>query len=63
MNLNLAVLLVEPAAFAVGLAVLRIPEALVAQRWRLVMAVLAVLSAAGAVAAGGTATGWLALDV
>ena len=63
MNLNLAVLLVEPAAFAVGLAVLRIPEALVAQRWRVVMAVLAVISAAGAVAAGGTTTGWLPLDV
>jgi len=62
-NLNLAVLLIEPAAFAVGLAVLRIPEALLAQRWRAAMAALATVSAVGAVAAGGTPTGWLPVDV
>ena len=62
MNSHPAVLLIEPAAFAAGLAVLRIPVARLEERRRLVLLMLAVVSAVGAVAAGGSATGWLPID-
>ena len=63
MELNLALLLVEPAAFVAGLGILRLPADALRARRRPVLAALAVLSAAAAAASGGSPTGWPALDI
>ena len=63
MDLNPAVLLVEPAAFAAGMAVLRVPVARVRSSRPVALAVMAALSALAAVLAGGSATGWAPLDI
>ncbi|HVL28469.1 MAG TPA: hypothetical protein VM390_10005, partial [Acidimicrobiales bacterium] len=61
--MNVAVLLVEPAAFAAALAVLRVPVPKLRRASPPALAAVAVLSAAGAVAAGASPTGWAALDI
>jgi len=58
-----ALLLVEPAAFAAGFGVLRLPADAVRARRRPALVVMAVLSAAAAVASGAAPTGGLALDI
>lgn len=62
-DVNLTVLLVEPAGFAAGAALARAPWAVERNPQRVVLSVMAAVSAMAAVAAGGSATGWIALDV
>ncbi|MDQ4068286.1 MAG: hypothetical protein M3203_02215, partial [Actinomycetota bacterium] len=63
MDFHPAVLLVEPLAFAAGLAVLRVDVERVRASRALALVVLAAVSAVGAVVAGGSPTGWVLLDV
>lgn len=63
MDLNPAVLVAEPAAFAAGAAVLRVPPAMIERPRRIALIGLAGLSAVGAMLAGGAPTGWAPLDV
>ncbi|MGH9225981.1 MAG: DUF4012 domain-containing protein [Acidimicrobiales bacterium] len=62
MGVNWAYLAAEPAAFLVGTVLVRAGRPLLAERRKQVLGVLAGASGAGAVAAGGSATGWVALD-
>jgi hypothetical protein len=63
MDLNLVPLLAEPAGFLAGIGLLRLPVETV-REWRVfAIRVLAVASGVGAVAAGGSPTGWQPLDL
>ena len=63
MDTNAAVLFVEPAAFAAGVAALKVPVDVIGRRRRALLLLLAAISAGVAVAAGGAPTGWQPLDV
>lgn len=61
--MNLAFLLAEPVAFGAGAFLLSAPAAALRRHVNAFLAVVASLSAIGAIAAGGKATGWAPLDV
>ncbi len=63
MELNPAVLVVEPVAFVAGLALLRVNVERVRQSRVVILAALAAVSAVGAAVSGGAPTGWVPLDV
>jgi hypothetical protein len=63
LDLNPAFLLAEPAGFAAGALVLHRWPALVEDRVMVAVGVVAAASAVGAVASGGSATGWAPLDL